>query len=53
MFLSFQVVNLNLLLFNTICFSIFSTTLQVLMWVPSIQYIRVAYSCDKTVGSSD
>ncbi|KAH3690571.1 hypothetical protein DPMN_191243 [Dreissena polymorpha] len=26
--------------------------IQTLMWTPSSQYIRVAYSCDKTVGPS-
>ncbi|KAH3777359.1 hypothetical protein DPMN_178800 [Dreissena polymorpha] len=27
-----------------------NANLQTLMWTPSSQYIRVAYSCDKTVG---
>ncbi|KAH3788372.1 hypothetical protein DPMN_166509 [Dreissena polymorpha] len=29
-----------------------NANLQTLMWTPSSQYIRVAYSCDKTVGPS-
>ncbi|KAH3690946.1 hypothetical protein DPMN_192770 [Dreissena polymorpha] len=29
-----------------------NANLQTLMWTPSRQYIRVAYSCDKTVFSS-
>ncbi|KAH3823980.1 hypothetical protein DPMN_125807 [Dreissena polymorpha] len=29
-----------------------NANIQTLMWTPSSQYIRVAYSCDKTVGPS-